>query len=132
MIRYLTLAELLQLHRRVIEMSGGSHGMRDIGLIQSALAQPQMTFGGVDLYPTLPEKAAALSFSIIKNHPFVDGNKRAGHAAMATFLMLNGCDLIGPVDEQEAVILAVASGEMNREEWTSWVQGHMVPRDGKK
>jgi death on curing protein len=132
MIRYLTLAEVLELHRRIIETSGGSYGLRDLGMVQSALAQPQMTFGGSDLYPTLTEKAAALSFSIIKNHPFVDGNKRVGHAAMATFLMLNGCDLIGTVDEQVAVILSVASGEMSRDEWASWVQNHTVPRNGKK
>jgi death-on-curing protein len=90
-----------------------------------------MTFGGSDLYPTLVEKAAALSFSIIKNHPFVDGNKRAGHATMATFLMLNGCDLIGTVHEQESVILSVASGQLGREGWTAWVQSHTVPRNGR-
>ena len=81
-MRYLTLKEALELHSRVIEQSGGSSGIRDFGLLESALAQPLMTFGGVDLYPTISEKASALCFSIVKNHPFVDGNKRLAHAVM--------------------------------------------------
>jgi death-on-curing protein len=84
-MRYLTLAELLEFHHRIIEQSGGADGIRDLGLAESALAQPHMSFGGVDLYPTLTEKAAALCFSLVMNHPFVDGNKRIGHAAMETF-----------------------------------------------
>jgi len=132
MTRYLSLAEVLELHRQIIESTGGSSGLRDLGGLQSALAQPQMTFAGVDLYPTLAEKTAALGFSIIQNHPFIDGNKRAGHAAMATFLILNGHDLVGTVDELEAVILSVASGQRDREEWTIWVRGHTQPRNGKK
>jgi death on curing protein len=71
-----------------------------------------MTFGGEDLYPSLLEKAAALGFSIIMNHPFVDGNKRTGHAAMETFLILNGMEINASVDEQERVVLAIASGEL--------------------
>jgi death-on-curing protein len=86
-MRFLTLIEVLELHRRVIEQSGGAFGIRDIGLLESAIAQPRMTFGGEDLYPSLLEKAAALGFSIIMNHPFVDGNKRTGHAAIETFLV---------------------------------------------
>ncbi len=93
MIRYLTLIEVLHLHRQVINQSGGSLGVRDLGLLESAVAQPKMTFGGEDLYPTVIDKAAALAFSIIRNHPFVDGNKRTGHAAMETFLISNGTDV---------------------------------------
>ncbi len=89
-MRYLTLGELIELHRRIIEQSGGADGIRDLGLAESALAQPQMSFGGTELYPTLAEKAAALCFSLVMNHPFVDGNKRIGHAAMETFLVMNG------------------------------------------
>lgn len=88
-MRYLTLKEALELHRRIIEQSGGSDGVRDFGLLESALAQPLMTFGGDDLYPTLIEKASALCFSLVSNHPVLDGNKRVGHAAMETFLVLN-------------------------------------------
>jgi death on curing protein len=92
--------------------------------LESALAQLRMTFGGEDLYPTLVEKAAALGYSLIANHPFVDGNKRTGHAAMEVFLMLNGCEIQASVDEQERVILQVAAGEMKREGFTEWLRGH--------
>jgi death-on-curing protein len=97
MIRYLTLVEVLNLHRQIIEQSGGALGIRDLGALQSALAQPRMTFSGEDLYSTLVDKAAALGFSIIMNHPFVDGNKRTGHAAMETFLVLNGLEISASV-----------------------------------
>src|SRR6266571_3420897 len=103
MIHYLTVEEVLELHRMALEQSGGLGGVRDLGGLESALAQPQMTFGGQELYPSLAEKAAALGFSLICNHPFADGNKRVGHAAMETFLVLNGYELTAGVDEQEAV-----------------------------
>ena len=76
MIRYLTFAEVLALHHSLIETSGGAHGVRDLGRLQAAVAQPRQTFDGNDLYPTLPEKAAALGFALILNHPFV-GNHNA-------------------------------------------------------
>jgi death-on-curing protein len=93
-------------------------------LLESALAQPRQTFGGSDLYPTLVEKAAALGFSLIANHPFVDGNKRIGHAAMEVFLVLNGQEIDADVNEQERVVLAVAAGEMTREQFTDWLRDH--------
>jgi death on curing protein len=74
-MRYLTLAEVLELHRRVIAQSGGANGIRELGGIESALAQPQMTFDGNELYPTIETKAAAICFSLVMNHPFIDGNK---------------------------------------------------------
>lgn len=123
-MRFLTLIEVLELHRRIIEQSGGALGIRDIGLLESAIAQPQMTFGGEELYPSLLEKSAALGFSIIMNHPFVDGNKRTGHAATETFLLLNGMEISASVDEQERVVLAIASGELGREAFTEWLQQH--------
>jgi death on curing protein len=86
MTRYLALEEVLELHRLALEQSGGLAGVRDLGALDSALAQPKMAFGGQDLYPRLGEKAAALGFSRVCNHPFVDGNKRVGHAAMETSL----------------------------------------------
>lgn len=109
MMRFLTLIEVLALHRMVIEQSGGAFGIRDVGLLESAIAQPRMTFGGEDLYPSLLEKAAALGFSIIMNHPFVDGNKRTGHAATETFLVLNGMEINASVDKQERLVLAIAA-----------------------
>ena len=90
--------------------------------------QPQMTFGGQELYPSLAEKAAALGFSLVCNHPFVDGNKRVGHAAMETFLVLNGWELLAGVDEQEQMILRLAAGTLRRDEFTAWVQSHLQQR----
>ena len=95
-MRYLVLKEILELHRRLIEQSGGSTGLRDIGMLESALAQPLMTFGGEELYPTIGDKASALGFSLIKNHPFIDGNQRIGHAAVEIFLVLNGHESTRP------------------------------------
>lgn len=122
MIRYLTLIEVLELHRKILERSGGALGIRDIGLLESGIVQPRMTFGGEDLYPSLLEKAAALGFSIIMNHPFVDGNKRTGHAATETFLVLNGLEINASVDEQERMVLAIASGKQGREAFVEWLQ----------
>ena len=121
-MRYLTLIEVLELHRRIIEQFGGALGVRDFGLLESAIAQPRMTFGGEELYSSLIEKSAALGFSIIMNHPFVDGNKRTGHAAVETLLILNGMEISAAVDEQERVILTIASGEMGHKEFVEWLQ----------
>ncbi len=127
-VRYLSLKEVLALYRRVMEQSGGMPGIRSLDALLSALAQPRLTFGGQDLYPTIVDKAAALGYAIIKNHPFVDGNKRLGHAAMETFLVLNGYEIDAPVDEQEQVILQLAAGTMDREAFTEWLRRHVVPR----
>jgi death-on-curing protein len=125
-VRYLTLAEVLELHRRVTAQTGGAWGVRDLGALESAIAQPRMTYAGEDLYATLVEKAAALGFSLIGNHPFVDGNKRVGHAALETFLLLNGHELDAEVEDAEWVILGVAAGELSREQFRDWVQAHVV------
>ncbi len=124
-MHYLRLGDVLELYRRVIEASGGSMGIRDLNGLKSALAQPRMTFGGKDVYPSVSEKAAALGFSLIMDHPFVDGNKRLGHAAMETFLLLNGYEIAAEVDEQERVILSVASGRIGRAEFVEWVRTHI-------
>ena len=100
--------------------------MRDLGLAESALAQPQMSFGGTELYRTLAEKAAALCFSLVMNHPFVDGNKRIGHAAMETILVMNGFELNADVDDSESVILRLAAGELERIPFTEWVVEHVT------
>ena len=92
-MRYLTLGEVVDLHRRLLQATGGAPGIRDFAALESAIAQPRAAFGGVDLYPTMVEKAAALALSLVQGHPFVDGNKRVGHAAMETFLVLNGTGL---------------------------------------
>lgn len=122
MIRFLSLVEILDLHHQIIQQSGGAMGIRDLGALESAVAQPRMTFGGEDLYPTIVDKASALGFSIVMNHPFIDGNKRTGHAAMEIFLVLNELEINASTDEQERVILALASGELDRDAFTKWLQ----------
>ncbi len=125
-MRYLTLPEVLDLHRRVIEQSGGADGVRELGGVESAVAQPQMSFGGEELYPTIESKATVLCFSLVMNHPFVDGNKRIGHAAMETFLILNGYELVVDVENAEDVILTLAAGDLSREGLLKWVASHIV------
>ena len=126
-MRYLTLAEVLELHRRVVEQTGGADGVRDLLGVQSAVVQPQMTFGEDELYPSLIDKAAAICFSLVMNHPFVDGNKRIGHAAMETFLILNGKQLVAEVDDAESLFLELASGNVPREELVAWIAKNISP-----
>ncbi len=128
-MRYLTLGEVLTIHHRVMEQSGGMAGVGDVGALESAIAQPRMTFAENDLYPTIADKAAALGFSIIQNHPFVDGNKRTGHAAMETFLYLNQYEIVADMTEQYEVILSVASSRIGREEFIQWLRKHIVVLD---
>jgi len=125
-MRYLTVGEVLELYSRVMEQSGGGVGIRDLGGLESAVAQPRMTFNGKELYSTTIEKASALGFSLIQNHPFIDGNKRIGHAALETFLILNGHEISANTDEQVDVILGVASGKVDRETFTKWLKDHVV------
>lgn len=125
--RYLTVDEVMRLHALVVERTGGATGLRDRGTLESAVAQPQQTFGGEELYPTLATKAAAPAHSLVMGHPFVDGNKRIGHAAMEVFLILNGHELEADVDEQEALFLRLAAGEVELEALATWVEGHTRP-----
>jgi len=126
-MRYLTLGEVVALHRRVVTQSGGAGGIRDLGLLESALAQPKATFDATDLHPTVIEKAAALGFSLVANHAFVDGNKRIGHAAMEVFLVLNGFQIDASVDEQERLMLDIAAGQRHRDELVDWLRLHSRP-----
>lgn len=121
-MRYLILREVIDLHHQIIDRSGGTNGIRDLGALESAIAQPRMTFGGVDLYPSVIEKGSALGFSIVLNHPFIDGNKRTGHGAMETFLILNGFEIEEKIDKQEQIILALAAGELERVDFTNWLR----------
>lgn len=125
-MRYLSLTEVLIIYRRIIAQTGGSLGIRDFNALESALAQPRATYDGEDLYPTIVDKASSLGFSLIQNHPFIDGNKRIGHAAMETFLILNGFEIDAAVDEQEQVILTIASGNMKRDGFAVWLRAHVV------
>jgi death-on-curing protein len=125
--RYLNAAEILDLHRLVIERWGGAAGIRDIGGLASAIAQPRQTFGGRELYPDIAAKASALGFLLALNHPFVDGNKRVAHAAMEVFLLLNGYQLNATVDEQEQVMVKVAGGTFTHDQFLTWTRTHLVP-----
>lgn len=126
-MRHLTLAEVIALHRRIVASTGGAGGIRDFGMLLSAVAQPRMTFGGSELYQTVVDKACALGFSLIRNHPFVDGNKRVGHAAMEVLLALNDVSLVADVDNAERVILGVAAGNIDREELLAWLKANTHP-----
>lgn len=123
-MRYLTLGEVVELHRSIVESSGGAAGVRDLGALESALAQPRSTFEGVDLYPSLAEKIAALGYSLVQNHPFLDGNKRIAHAAMETFLILNGIEIDAAIDEQEQLMLGLATSRVSRAELVAWLRDH--------
>ena len=126
-MRYLSLGEIVDLHQALLEQTGGATGIRDLAMLESALAQPRATFGGTDLHPTLVQKAAALGFSLTLNHPFVDGNKRVAHAAMEVFLLLNGIDLNATIDEQERLMLDLADGRITREQLILWLENHVKP-----
>lgn len=127
-MQYLTLEEVIVLHRMIIDQSGGGAGIRDLGMLESALAQPQMTFGPGELYSTIEEKAAAICYSLVMNHPFVDGNKRIGHAVAEVFLVLNGYELESDVDTSEEIILQLASGELSRDDLLKWIREHISPK----
>ena len=124
-MRYLTIAEVLLLHSKILQQSGGGSGLRDLAALESALAQPKMSAGGVDAYPTLVGKAVALGYSLANNHAFIDGNKRIAHASMEVFLLLNGTEIVANVDEQESTMLKVASGELSRADLEHWLEKHI-------
>jgi death-on-curing protein len=126
-MRYLTLREILDLHEALLGESGGARGIRDLGALEYALAQPRATFGGEDLHPTLIGKCAALGYSLTLSHPFIDGNKRVAHAAMEVFLLLNGYELLGTIDEHERLMLDLADGQVSRDALTNWLEAHTEP-----
>ncbi len=127
-MRYLSVEEVVSLHSLVIAQSGSSSGLRDRGALESAVAQPEASFAGQELYPMISAKAAALGYSLIQNHPFVDGNKRVGHAAMEVFLLLNGYEIDASVDDQETIVLGVAGSQMSKMELAEWLSHHIVER----
>jgi len=119
---YLSLEQVLALHKAQIQDYGGAHGLREIGGLEAAMARPQMTFGGEDLYRDVPDKAAALWHSLVTNHPFIDGNKRVGAMAAELFLGLNGVDLIASDAELVGITLSMARGEMSAEALAIWIR----------
>ncbi|MBP1566915.1 MAG: type II toxin-antitoxin system death-on-curing family toxin [Oscillospiraceae bacterium] len=123
MIR-LTTKQVIFLHSSLIEATGGTDGVRDIGLLESALEAPFQTFDGKDLYPALIQKAARLGQSLISNHPFVDGNKRIGIHTMLVFLAANGVEIECTQKELIDVGLSLADGTMNAEKLLIWLSSH--------
>lgn len=131
-MKYLYPARILYLHKRVIEVSGGAHGVRDENLLESAAYRPQATFAGSDLYPDPFSKAAALGHSLIKNRPFLDGNKRTGLEAVRLFLRMNGVDLEATEDERFQFALRIAEDkEFDEPAIAEWLKAHAKPRPGQ-
>jgi death on curing protein len=121
-VRYLTPQEVLFIHARLIAETGGEHGLRDVGLLASAVARPQATFDGRDLYPDLFTKAAALMSSLLLNHPFLDGNKRTGITATALFLRQNDRMLHPSNEALEAFTLRVVNERLSVAEIARWLE----------
>lgn len=120
------LEDILRLHEFSIEKYGGSHGLRDSGLLESAIARPFQSFGGEDLYPSIFEKAAALGESLIINHPFIDGNKRTGTVAMIALLEENGLRLSIDQDDLYNFVVSISTGEKKFEEIVEWLKENTV------
>ena len=123
-MKYLYPKQVLYLYQQIIHASGGTMGLRDEGLLESAVYRPQASFGGQDLYPDLFSKAAVLGHSIISNHPFVDGNKRVGFEAMRLMLRLNGYDLRAPLDAKYAFVMDIATGKLTEQAIADWLKQH--------
>ena len=121
-MNYITPEQVLFIHYRIIEETGGSHGIRDLALLQSALARPMATFDENDLYPDIFSKAAALMHSIIKSHPFMDGNKRTAITTASIFLLRNGYYLRASNKELERFTLKVTAKDVELHEITKWFQ----------
>src|SRR6266436_2077892 len=119
---FLAFDEVLIIHTDQIARYGGTPGVRDLGLLQSALAQPQATFGGQFLHADIYEMAAAYLFHLVQNHPFVDGNKRVGAAVTDIFLTLNGIELQADEKEYAALVLSVADGKMEKSDLAKFLQ----------
>jgi death-on-curing protein len=127
---FLTLDEVLALHADQLERYGGATGLRELGLLESAVAAPRATFGGRYLHATIPEMAAAYLFHLAQNHPFVDGNKRAALAAAIAFLGVNGLWLDAAPDELVETVLGVARGEVTKAGLAEYLRTHVVPFEG--
>lgn len=125
-MKRLSKEQILMLHSQLIEEYGGSDGVRDYNLLDSALENPFQSFGGEELYPTLQAKASRLGYGLIKNHCMIDGNKRIGTHAMLVFLAINGIELDYTQKELYETILAIADGSFEYEDLLKWILEHQV------
>ena len=123
--KFLEIADVLDIHQILIEQLGGMSGVRDKGLLESALSQPKASFFGELLHPTIHQQAAAYLYHLAKNHPFLDGNKRTAYGAMETFLRLNGYKLALSNEESYNMVIQVAQGEMSKEELFLLLEQHI-------
>lgn len=123
-MKTLSKNQVTALHSALIREFGGIDGIRDEGLLESALAAPFQTFGGEPVYPSLQVKAAQLGFGLIRNHPFVDGNKRIGAHTMLVFLAVNGIELRYEQQELIDIVLSVAAGQIDRQGLLQWILDH--------
>ena len=122
----MTKEQVLLLHTQLIEATGGSDGIRDVGLLESALESPFQSYGGVELYPSIQAKAARLCYGLVKNHAMIDGNKRIGVHAMLVFLALNGYEIEYTQNELSDLILNVAAGKKQYEDILQWLLKHQM------
>ncbi|MCD8124462.1 MAG: type II toxin-antitoxin system death-on-curing family toxin [Lachnospiraceae bacterium] len=122
----LSKEQILLLHTQILEETGGSNGLRDEGLLESALNAPFQGFGDTDVFPSLQQKAARLGYGLVKNHAFIDGNKRIGAHAMLVFLALNKIELGYTQEELSEIFLQVAAGEAGFEELLHWITSHQL------
>ena len=123
-MKYLSVKDILLLHELQIEKFGGSHGLRDLGLLESAVARPQSSFDGEDLYPDIFQKGAALVHSLLMNHQFVDGNKRTAMFSVMTFLELNGYKFVAKQKEVVDTALWIENKKPIIEEISKWLEKH--------
>jgi death-on-curing protein len=126
MTRYLSVADVLDVHLGVMALDGGSPALDDLEALEQSVAYPLMSYEGVEIYPTLEDKAASLCSALVGNRPFKSGNFRTGHAAMETFLVLNGFEIVAPASEQEDMVGRVAEGSACRGELAAWLRAHLV------
>ena len=125
-MKILNKRQILMLHQHLVDETGGSPGLRDEGLLDSALNAPFQTFGDTSAYPSLQQKAARLCYGLVKNHPFIDGNKRIGVHAMLVFLAVNGLELSYTQQELSDIILQVAAGEKEYDDLLVWLLAHQL------
>ena len=122
----LTKEQIIMLHEHLIRETGGSPGLRDDALLEAAIHAPFQSYDGTDMFPSIQQKAARLGYGLIKNHAFVDGNKRIGAHVMLVFLALNKIDLTYKQNELSDIILKVASGEYDFPDLLQWILNHQL------
>lgn len=126
----ISVVEVEQLHKLLIDQFGGSHGIRDKAALESALSRPFQTFDNNDLYPTVIDKAASLIESILVNHPFIDDNKRTGYIVLRLYLINNGLDIFASQDNKFEFVINIASGTVKYDGMVSWLKLNTKKKNG--